>query len=131
MHPILVALWRHPELFAAHAVNYGPLVRQESAGVARVIFRRVMAGALTVMMTMVAMLLTGTSLLFGVVYEEFSWSLVIVPAICWAAAVIGVVAATRPIGTASFDLLNAQVHADVLLFRSVGHSVAHPTRRDV
>jgi len=131
MHLIVVALWRHPELVAAHAANYLLLVRQESVAAAHVIVMRIVVGAITVAMLTAAVLLTGIAILLGFFYEQFVWSLVIVPGICWGVAAIGAQVAMRPLRTAPFGLMKTQVHADVLLFRSVGRSVDRPIRRDI
>jgi hypothetical protein len=131
MHPILVALWRHPEVFAAHAANYILLLRQESAVAARDMVVRAVFGVLAGVMLIAAIVLTGIAILLGFAYEEFVWSLVIVPGICWAVAAIGARVATRSIHTTPFGLMKVQVHADALLFRSVGRSVTQPTRWDV
>ena len=124
LHPIFSAVLRHPELFAEHASNYAALLRLETAEASRGLIARLIAGALAVASAMLALGLTGTAVLLGVMQGRFHWVLVAVPGVSALIALIAGYVAARPVAFHGFDELRSQVDADVHALRTAGESRA-------
>lgn len=124
LHPIFSTVLRHPELIAEHASNYAALVRLETAEASKGLIARLIAGVLAAVSAMLALGLTGTAVMLGVLQGNFHWVLVAVPGISAVIALIAGYVAARPVAFHGFDELRSQVDADVHALRAAGESRA-------
>ena len=124
LHPIFSTVLRHPELIAEHASNYAALVRLETAEASRGLIARLIAGVLAAVSAMLALGLTGTAIMLGVLQGSFHWVLVAVPGVSAVIALIAGYVAARPVAFHGFDELRSQVDADVHALRAAGESRA-------
>jgi hypothetical protein len=113
---------RHPELIAEHASNYAALLRLETAEASRGLIARLIAGVLAAVSAMLALGLTGTAVMLGVLQSNFHWVLVAVPGVAAVIALIAGYVAARPMAFHGFDELRSQVDADVHALRAAGES---------
>lgn len=123
-HPIFSTVLRHPELFAEHASNYAALLRLEAAEASKGLTGRLVAGVLAAVSGMLALGLTGTAIMLGVVQGGFHWVLVAVPGVSAAIALIAGYVASRPVEFHGFNELRAQVDADIHALRAAGDAGA-------
>lgn len=123
LHPIFSTVLRHPELIAEHASNYAALLRLETAEASRGLIARLIAGVLAAVSAMLALGLTGTAVMLGVL-QGFHWALIAVPGVSAVIALIAGYVAARPIAFHGFDELRSQVDADVHALRAAGESRA-------
>ncbi len=123
-HPIFSTVLRHPELFVEHASNYAALLRLEAAEASKGLIGRLIAGVLAAVAGMLALGLTGTAIMLGVVQGGFHWVLVAVPGVSAAIALIAGYAAARPIEFHGFNELRAQVDADIHALHASGDTNA-------
>ncbi|VTU18467.1 hypothetical protein [Variovorax sp. RA8] len=119
-HPIFSTVLRHPELFVEHASNYAALLRLEAAEASKGLIGRLVAGVLAAVAGMLALGLTGTAIMLGVVQGGFHWVLVAVPGVSAAIALIAGYVAARPIQFHGFNELRAQVDADIHALHAAG-----------
>jgi hypothetical protein len=119
-HPIFSTVLRHPELFVEHASNYAALLRLEAAEASKGLIGRLIAGVLAAVAGMLALGLTGTAIMLGVVQGGFHWVLVAVPGVSAAIALIAGYFAARPIEFHGFNELRAQVDADIHALHAAG-----------
>jgi hypothetical protein len=124
LHPIFSTVLRHPELIAEHASNYAALVRLETAEASRGLIARLIAGVLAAVSAMLALGLTGTAVMLGVLQGSFLWVLVAVPGVSAVIALIAGYVAARPVAFHGFDELRSQVDADVHALRAAGENRA-------
>lgn len=123
-HPIFSTVLRRPELFVEHASNYAALVRLEAAEASKGLIARLVAGVLAAVAGMLALGLTGTAIMLGVVQGGFHWVLVAVPGVSAAIALIAGYVAARPIEFHGFSELRAQVDADIHALHAAGDAGA-------
>jgi hypothetical protein len=121
-HPIFSTVLRHPELIAEHASNYAALLRLETAEASKGLIARLIAGVLAAVSAMLALGLTGTAVMLGVLQSNFHWVLVAVPGVAAVIALIAGYVAARPMAFHGFDELRSQVDADVHALRAAGES---------
>ncbi|NDZ16217.1 hypothetical protein C7T35_13900 [Variovorax sp. WS11] len=124
LHPIFSTVLRHPELIAEHASNYAALIRLETAEASRGLMARLIAGVLAVASAMLALGLTGTAVMLGVMQGTFHWVLIAVPGASALIALVAGYVAARPVAFHGFDELRSQVDADVHALRAAGESRA-------
>ena len=123
-HPIFSTVLRHPGLFVEHASNYAALLRLEAAEASKGLIGRLVAGVLAAVAGMLALGLTGTAIMLGVVQGGFHWVLVAVPGVSAAIALIAGYVAVRPIEFHGFNELRAQVDADIHALHAAGDADA-------
>lgn len=121
-HPIFSTVLRHPELIAEHASNYAALVRLEAAEASKGLIARLIAGVLAAVSAMLALGLTGTAVMLGVMQGNFHWVLVAVPGVSAFIALISGYMAARPVEFHGFSELRTQVDADIHALHAAGEA---------
>ena len=125
LHPIFSTVLRHPELIAEHASNYAALVRLETAEASKGLLARLIAGVLAAVSAMLALGLTGTAVMLGMMQGSFHWVLVAVPGVSALIALIAGYVAARPVEFHGFNELRAQVDADIDALHAAGEARGH------
>jgi len=125
LHPIFYTVLRHPELIAEHASNYAALIRLETAEASKGLVARLIAGVLAAVSAMLALGLTGTAVMLGMLQGSFHWVLVAVPGVSAVIALIAGYVAARPVEFHGFNELRAQVDADIDALHAAGEARGH------
>ncbi len=119
VHPIFSVLVSKPELVVDHVAGYAALVREEASSAGSELVRCAVAWAVAAVCGLVFLILAGVALMLGALHE-FSWMLVIVPAVLLAGAVIAMMVARKHMPTHVFTELRSQLDADAQALRTLG-----------
>jgi hypothetical protein len=120
LHPIFSVLIHKPELVVDHVAGYAALLREETSSVGLQVARRAVAWAVVGVGVLVFLVLLGVAMMLGAVQDQFSWALVIVPAVPLALAAGAWNVARRPLPEKAFTELKAQLDADAQALRAIG-----------
>jgi peptidoglycan/LPS O-acetylase OafA/YrhL len=120
VHPIFSVLITRPELVMDHVAGYAALVQEEASTVGVHVARRAAAWGAAVIGLLVFLILAGVACMFGAIYEEFHWALVIVPTVPLVVAIAGYAVAREPLPASAFAELRAQLDADAQALRTIG-----------
>jgi uncharacterized membrane protein YqjE len=120
VHPIFSVLITRPELVMDHVAGYAALVQEEASSVGIEVAKRVIAWGVAVIGLLVFLILAGVAVMLGAIQDEFSWALVIVPAIALAVAGVAWSVARQRLPSKAFTELRAQLDADAQALRTVG-----------
>jgi len=120
IHPIFSVLIRRPELVMDHVAGYAALVREEASSVGSEVTRRLIAWGVAAASFLVGLILLGVAAMLGALHGEFHWTLLVVPAIPLALAVIAAVVARKPLPEKAFGELRLQLDADAQALRTLG-----------
>lgn len=120
LHPIISVLISKPELVIEHAAGYAALVREEASAVGVEVAKRAVAWGVTLFALLVFLVLAGVAVMLGAVQGSFHWSLVVVPGIALAIAVLGFLQARKPLPGKPFAEIRAQLDADAATLRAIG-----------
>lgn len=118
LHPLFSLLVRRPDLVVEHVSAYAALAHEEAAQAGSELLQRLIAGALAVVFAVVFFTLAGTAVMLAVMFGQFHWVLLILPAVMLVLLVGSVVKACRPLGTQRFAELKAQVQRDAQALRA-------------
>jgi len=119
IHPIFMAVLRRPDLLFQHAANYAELLKGEVAAAGKSLVLQAAGAAVALVSLLLALGLTGVSVMLGYVHASFHWALVIVPGIAWLLVVVGVVLATRSNVMTKVEDVKDEMAADVRMLRMV------------
>lgn len=120
IHPIFSVLISRPELVLDHVAGYAALAQEEASTVSGQLARRALAWAVTVISLLVFLVLAGVAIMLGALHGEFSWALVLVPAVALAAGVGAFTVARQRLPERAFTELKAQLDADAQALRTIG-----------
>ncbi|RZL93768.1 MAG: hypothetical protein EOP82_06600 [Variovorax sp.] len=95
INPIFSTALKHPELVVRHLANYIELVRREAAEAGKGLVVQAIGGVVALVALLLAIALTGVAAMLGVMQGTFHWVLVVVPAVVWGIALLGVWLAMR------------------------------------
>ena len=122
IHPVFRLVAMQPHLLADHAETYAELVAEELCKTGAVWKRRVVLGALALILLAVAVVLGGVALMLWAITPTAKilapWALVVAPGVPALAALCCVFAAPRDSGDA-FGELKRQAAADLAMLREV------------
>jgi hypothetical protein len=114
VHPIFMAVLRRPELLFTHLANYVEMVKGELSAFGSSLAMRAASAVLALLALMLALGLTGTSVMLGFLRGSFEWVLVIVPGTAWLLAAIGAMLAMRSSSVKDkLDDVKDELEADV------------------
>lgn len=119
LHPIFSVLISKPELVMEHVAGYASLVRDEASSVGAEVAKRAVAWGVALVSALLFLVLAGVAVMLGAV-NGFHWALVIVPGLALVLAVVGFLAARKPMPTKAFIELKAQLDADAEALRAIG-----------
>lgn len=122
LHPIFPLLIRRPDLAIDHLGGYLALARQEAADSGSELLARGVALALAVFLVAIFLGLAGGALMLGVLFDRFSWVLILVPGAVLALVVAALFFALRPLSAKVFAQLQAQLQADGQLLRAAAQA---------
>ena len=120
LHPIFPLLIRRPDLIVDHLGGYLALVRQETSDAGGALLWRGVALALAVFLGAMFLGLAGGAVMLGVMFDRFSWVLILVPGFVLALVLLALLFARRPLSKKAFAELQAQLAADGELLRAAG-----------
>ena len=118
LHPLFSLLVRRPDLVVEHVSGYAALAHEEASEAAAEVLQRVVAGALAMLFAAVFLTLTGTAVMLGVMFGQFHWVLLALPAGIFALLMAALVKARQPLTTERFAELKAQVQRDAQALRA-------------
>ena len=118
LHPLFSLLVRRPDLVVEHVSGYAALAHEEAAEAAAELLQRLIAGALAVVFAVVFLTLAGTAVMLAVMFGQFHWVLLVLPAGMLALLVAALVKARQPLATRRFAELKAQVQRDAQALRA-------------
>ena len=118
LHPLFSVLVRRPDLLVEHVTGYAALAHEEASEAAAEVLERLVAGALALLFGAVFLMLTGTAVMFGVMFGQFHWVLLALPAGMLALLVVALLKARKPLATERFAELKAQVQRDAQALRA-------------
>ena len=95
IHPLFKATLKRPDLVMRHLANYADLVQCEASDIGKSLLRQAVAGVVATLSLLLALGLTGISVMLGVLNGRFHWALVAVPAVAWLVALTGALLARR------------------------------------
>lgn len=123
IHPLLRLLVTEPQLLADHVEAYAVLVDEEIANVVSIWKRRVVLNVIAFGLLAVGLTLGGVALMFWAVLPtpdiRSSWTLILVPSIPMAIALVCLLACRREMPRA-FPDTKQQLAADLMMLREVG-----------
>jgi len=119
VHPIFSVLVSRPELVMEHVAAYAALAQEEASSVGSEVTKRAIAWVACAFCGLVFLVLAGVAVMLGALHE-FSWALVIVPAVPLAAALFAWNIARQRLPERAFAELRAQLDADVQALRTLG-----------
>lgn len=120
VHPIFSVLVSRPELVIDHVAGYATLVQEEATSVGTEVVKRAIAWAVAAVGALLFLVFAGVAAMLGALHEAFHWTLVVVPAIPLAAAVVAYGMARRRLPAKAFAELKAQLDADAQVLRTLG-----------
>lgn len=120
LHPIFSVVVRRPQLLVEHLAAYGSLVHQESAGLGKHLFNRVVWWAVAVLSFSIFLTLAGVAALIGLTNGEAHWALFVIPGLALLLMMIAVIFGMKPLPPEPFKELKAQVEADARALRAAG-----------
>ncbi|MDM0022419.1 hypothetical protein [Variovorax saccharolyticus] len=95
IHPLFKTTLKRPDLVARHLANYVDLVQCEASDIAKGLLVQGAAAIVAILSLLLALGLTGVSVMLGVLAGRFHWALVAVPAVAWLIALAGAIMARR------------------------------------
>ncbi|RZI70921.1 MAG: hypothetical protein EOP80_15975 [Variovorax sp.] len=119
IHPIFSVLIRRPELVLEHVSGYAALLREEASTAGLEVAKRAIAWGVTLVGLLLFLILAGVAVMLGTIHG-FHWSLVIVPGLALAMALVGLVVARKHMPPETFMELKAQLDADAQALRAIG-----------
>ncbi|OOG41148.1 hypothetical protein [Polaromonas sp. A23] len=119
LHPLFSVLVRHPDLVVDHLAAYGSLVHEEACDAGEELLQRGAAWAIAILCAVMFLMLGGVALMLGLLFDQFHWVLVGIPAIMLVAFGLAVFKARQSTPSARFRELKAQLDRDVQALRAV------------
>ena len=119
VHPIFMTVLRRPDLLANHLANYAELVKGELSSFGTSVAVRAASAAVALVALLLALGLTGISIMLGYLHGTFHWVLVIVPGAAWLLAVIGAALAMRSTTKDKVEDVKSEVEADFNMLRLI------------
>ena len=119
LHPLFSTLVKRPDLVMDHLSAYAALFHQEATSAGAELLQRVVAWLLAVLAAVVFLGLAGTAAMLGVLQNQFSWVLVIVPGVALLLVIGSVMFALKPFKSERFPELKSQFDSDAQALRSV------------
>jgi len=120
VHPIFSVLVSRPELVMEHVAAYAALAQEEASSVGTEVAKRAIAWAACAFCALVFLVLAGVAVMLGAIHDEFSWALVLVPAIPLVLAAVSWNIARQRLPERAFAELRSQLDADVQALRTLG-----------
>jgi uncharacterized RDD family membrane protein YckC len=120
IHPIFSVLVSRPELVLEHISGYATLAQEEASSVGAELAKRAAAWAVCGVAALLFLVFTGVAVMLGALHDEFSWALVIVPAVPLVLAVAAFMKARERLPARAFDELRRQLDADAQALRTLG-----------
>lgn len=120
VHPIFSVLVSRPELVVDHVAGYAALVQEEASTVGSEVAKRAAAWAACGVCALLFLVFAGIAVMLGGVNDNFSWTLVIVPAVPLAGALVAFNMARKRMPAKAFAELKAQLDADAQVLRTLG-----------
>ena len=120
VHPIFSVLVSRPELVMEHVAGYAALVQEEASSVGTEVAKRAIAWAACASCALVFLVLAGVAVMLGAVQDQFSWALVLVPAVPLVVALVSFSIARQRLPAKAFADLRAQLDADAQVLRTLG-----------
>lgn len=119
LHPLFSTLVQRPDLVLDHLSAYGSLVSEEAMHAGTDLVGKGVAMVIVILATMLFLGLAGASVMLGMMFNQFHWVLVIVPAVALCILLIAALRASRPLKGERFKALKSQLHSDAQAMRSV------------
>jgi hypothetical protein len=120
VHPIFTVLVSRPELIVDHVAGYAALAQEEASGLSAQMKKRAAALGAAAIGALVFLILAGVAAMLGAVLHEFHWALLAVPAVPLLIAIAGWMIGRKPMPSAAFTELRAQLDADAQALRMIG-----------
>lgn len=120
IHPIFTVLVSRPELIMDHVAGYAALAQEEATGLGAQVKKRAAALGAAAIGALVFLVLAGVAAMLGAMLREFHWALVVVPAVPLLIAIAGWMVGRKPLPSAAFNGLRAQLDADAQALRMIG-----------
>jgi uncharacterized membrane protein YqjE len=124
LNPALHLLATRPQWLAEHAEAYAELAAAELSDAADAARRGLILGVLTLCLLMLALGLTGVSVMLWAVTPELTdralWALLATPAVPLVAALATALMQQLASGSKPFKVLREQLHADLQLLKQSG-----------
>ena len=118
LHPLFSLLVRRPDLVVEHVSGYATLAHEEAVEAASELLQRLVAGALAVVFAVVFLTLAGTAVMLAVMFGQFHWVLLVLPASMLVLLLLALVKARKPLATQRFAEFKAQVQRDAQALRA-------------
>lgn len=118
LHPLFSLLVRRPDLVVEHVSGYAALAQEEAAQAASDLLQRLVAGAIAVVFAVVFLTLAGTALMLALLFGQFHWVLLALPAGMLVLLLAALLLARKPLPGQRFAELKAQVQRDAQALRA-------------
>ncbi|MDB5967401.1 MAG: hypothetical protein JWQ72_3901 [Polaromonas sp.] len=119
LHPLFSTLIQRPDLVADHVSAYAALFTEEASAAGAEVLVKVIAWAMALLCGVIFLGLAGTSVMLGVLHNQFHWVLVVVPGIALVLGIGALILARKPFKSERFPELKAQLDSDARALRMV------------
>lgn len=118
LHPLFSLLVRRPDLVVEHVSAYAALAHEEAAQAASELLQRLVAGAIAAVFAVVFLTWAGTAVMLAVMFGQFHWVLLVLPAGMLVLLVLALAKARQALDSQRFAELKAQVQRDAQALRA-------------